>query len=125
VSASTDSATAETVSLEVDLAGLVDDATLDAASLRSSTGEPVLDGSTLRWSGQIRAGETLTLGFAATVRRDAYRGDSELVVTTRASSERAILNSCDGCELSLTAVHYDPRPPRPEFPDKPGKPVRP
>jgi hypothetical protein len=93
--------------------------------MRSSTGEPVLDGTTLRWSGQIAPGETLTLGFAATVRRDAYRGDSRLVVTTTAEAERAILTSCNGCELSLAAVHYDPRPPRPDFPDKPGKPDKP
>ncbi|KRC61807.1 carbohydrate-binding protein [Agromyces sp. Root81] len=125
VQASTDSASPEAVALAVDLAGLVDDATLDAASVRSSIGEPVLDGSTLRWSGEIEPGETLDLGFAATVRRDASRGDSELVVTTTAEAERAILTSCAGCLLSLSAVHYDPRPPRPEFPDKPGKPERP
>lgn len=125
VQASTDSASPEAVTLAVDLAGLVDDAALDAESVRSSTGEPALDGSTLRWSGQIASGETLIIGFAATVRRDAYRGDSQLVVTTSAEADRAILTSCDGCDLSLSAVHYDPRPPRPEFPDKPGKPDRP
>ncbi|GAA1808328.1 DUF4185 domain-containing protein [Agromyces neolithicus] len=125
VQASTDSASPEAVTLAVDLAGLVDDTALDPASVRSSIGEPVLDGSTLRWSGQIAPGETLTIGFAATVRRDAYREDSQLVVTTTAEADRAILTSCDGCDLSLFAVHYDPRPPRPEFPDKPGKPDRP
>ena len=109
----------------VDLAGLVDDATLDAASLRSSIGTPVLDGTTLRWSGAIPSGETLELSFAATVRRDASRTDSQLVVATAATSDRAILTSCEGCALTLTAVHYDPRPPRPEFPDKPGKPEKP
>ncbi|WP_022893523.1 DUF4185 domain-containing protein [Agromyces subbeticus] len=125
VTASTDSSTAETVRLAVDLSGLVDDANPDAASVRSSTGEPVLDGATLRWSGQIAPGEDLTLSFDATVRRDAYRGDSNLVVTTTAEAERAILTSCDGCESSLVAVRYDPRPPRPDFPDKPGKPDKP
>ena len=125
VRASTDSTTAEGVAVAVDLAGLVDDATLDAASLASSIGTPVLDGSTLRWEGDIPAGETLELSFAATVRRDASRTDSQLVVTTTASGDRAILTSCDGCALTLTAVHYDPRPPRPEFPDKPGKPEKP
>lgn len=125
VTASTDSAAAEAVDLAIDLAGLVDDATLNTASVSTSHGEPVLDGSTLRWTGAIPADETLTITFAATVRRDAYRADSQLVVTTDASAERAILTSCDGCGLTLTAVHYDPRPPRPEFPDKPGKPEKP
>ncbi|WP_203581433.1 DUF4185 domain-containing protein [Microbacterium hibisci] len=125
VRASTDSASAEGAALAVDLAGLVDDATLDPASLRSSIGAPVLDGTTLRWTGAIPAGETLELSFAATVRRDASRTDSQLVVTTTASADRAILTSCEGCVLTLTAVHYDPRPPRPEFPDKPGKPEKP
>lgn len=125
VQASTDSAQAEGVALAVDLAGLVDDATLDAASLRASIGSAVLDGTTLRWSGAIPAGETLELSFAATVRRDASRTDSQLVVTTTATADRAILTSCEGCALTLTAVHYDPRPPRPEFPDKPGKPEKP
>lgn len=125
VAASTDSATTENVALAVDLAGLVDDATLDTASLHSSIGTPVLDGSTLRWEGDIPAGQTLELTFSATVRRDASRTDSQLVVTTSATADRAILTSCDGCELTLTAVHYDPRPPRPEFPDRPGKPEKP
>lgn len=125
VTASTDSAAAEPVDLAIDLAGLVDDATLNTASVSTSHGAPVLDGSTLRWTGAIPADETLTITFAATVRRDAYRADSQLVVTTDASAERAILTSCDGCGLTLTAVHYDPRPPRPEFPDKPGKPEKP
>jgi len=125
VRASTDSATSEGVALAVDLAGLVDDATLGAASIRSSLGAPVLDGTTLRWSGDIPAGETLVLSFAATVRRDASRTDSQLVVTTTATADRAILTSCEGCASTITAVHYDPRPPRPEFPDKPGKPEKP
>ncbi|WP_194409903.1 DUF4185 domain-containing protein [Microbacterium cremeum] len=125
VTAATDSAGPEAVELAVDLAGLVDDATLNPASVSASIGAAVLDGSTLRWADAIPAGETLTITFAATVRRDAYRADSQLVVTTDASAERAILTSCEGCAHTLTAVHYDPRPPRPEFPDKPGKPEKP
>ncbi len=125
VRASTDSAGPEGVALAVDLAGLVDDATLNPASLRSSIGAPVLDGSTLRWTGAIPAGQTLEVTFAATVRRDASRTDSQLVVTTAATADRAILTSCEGCALTLKAVHYDPRKPRPEFPDKPGKPDNP
>jgi hypothetical protein len=125
VKASTDSAGAEGVALAVDLAGLVDDATLNAASLHASIGAAVLDGTTLRWSGAIPSGQTLELSFAATVRRDASRTDSQLVVATSATADRAILTSCAGCQLTLTAVHYDPRPPRPEFPDKPGKPEKP
>ncbi|MBO0981651.1 DUF4185 domain-containing protein [Microbacterium sp. SD291] len=123
VQASTDSAVAENAELAVDLTGLLDDASLDAASIRASVGTAVLDGSVLRWSGAIPAGETLSIGFAVTVLRE--RGDSVLEVSTDAVAERAILTACDGCELALTAVPYDPRPPRPDFPDKPGKPEKP
>ncbi|MBD5785993.1 DUF11 domain-containing protein [Cellulosimicrobium terreum] len=86
-----------------DLAGVVDDATVDETSLAASSDgpapppAPVLDGDALTWAGPLAVGETVTVTYAVTV-NDPLTGDGSLANAVTGPPESGCDDGTeDGC----------------------------
>ena len=93
---------ARPVELSDDLAGVLDDADLDAASVTASSGTPTVTDGVLSWSGALASGASVTLGYDV-----IYRGgsDNTLINTACISTELAAGGSaCDTSTVPGTSV---------------------
>jgi len=78
----------DSVTLADDMSGVSNNATLVGGSLTTTSGDlPVVSGTTLKWTGSLDAGQTVTVTYQVKVNSDAKVGDSITnTVTGRAPS---------------------------------------
>ncbi|WP_164743569.1 beta strand repeat-containing protein [Microbacterium sulfonylureivorans] len=105
-----------------DLSDVLDDATVDPASVQASAGVASLSGTTLSWDGPLAstgAGATVTITYEAVVETGDGSGDGVLVNTVAPGADGVCLSSAS-CEtstaikaFSVTKTTSDPGPLRP------------
>ncbi|WP_157802647.1 DUF7927 domain-containing protein [Sediminihabitans luteus] len=92
-----------------DMSDVLDDATLDAASVAvdPDQGEATVDGTTLTWSGPLGLGESVTITYTVTV-DDPPSGDGSLVNTVTGPPESNCLEGGeDGCTTTTPVRALD------------------
>src|SRR5690606_6678667 len=62
-----------------DLSGVLDDATLDEASLTASSGTALFSGSVLTWTGDLDVDQVATITYSVTVNGAEALGDGQLL----------------------------------------------
>ncbi len=83
-------------SLVDDLSDVLDDATLDEASIEASAGEATLDGSTLTWTGDLAVDDVVTITYTVTVGA-VGEGSDQLVNPVTSDDERGVCITPGGC----------------------------
>nr|WP_231747597.1 DUF11 domain-containing protein [Auraticoccus cholistanensis] len=86
-----------------DLSDVLDDATLDPATISASAGEAVLDGSTLSWTGDLAVDDVVTITYTVVVVED---GSDELVNPVTSEDPRGTCDEEVGCETTHLKGHF-------------------